>query len=141
MNVRLLVANHNKTVFLHQLGIIMKRDMELIRKMLLALEKDQNPHELEGYTKEQLGYHAYLIVDGGLAKGVDSTSRREAQTQIQTALLTVLSWPGAEFLDCARDESIWAQATSKAKSVGGVSLPVLKALLIEYLKTKLGLNS
>jgi len=52
----------------------MKRDMELIRKMVLAVEDAPTgfaPHPLKiaGYTKEQVGYHAYLMVDHGLAKG------------------------------------------------------------------------
>ena len=57
----------------------MKRDMELIRKMVLAVEDAPTgfaPHPLKiaGYTEEQVGYHAYLMVDHGLAKGTRVTT-------------------------------------------------------------------
>ena len=54
----------------------MKRDLELIRKMVLAIEDAPSGYapelKFEGYTDEQVGYHAYLLLDAGLAKGEDA---------------------------------------------------------------------
>ncbi len=57
----------------------MKRDFDLIRKLVFAIEEcpsGQMPEGLDGYTPDQVGYHNYLLVDAGLAKGVDTTKRR-----------------------------------------------------------------
>ena len=57
----------------------MKRDMELIRKMVLAVEDAPSgyaPRDLaigSDYTSEQVGYHAYQLLDGGYAEGVKVT--------------------------------------------------------------------
>ncbi len=60
----------------------MKRDMALIRKMVLALEETPTgwaPDQLtfEGYTWEQIGYHAYLMIQAGLAKGSEITNMEQ----------------------------------------------------------------
>ncbi len=56
----------------------MKRDLELIRKMLLAIEDAPRgfaPRDMsiEGYSQAQIGYHAYLLANGGFACGCDIT--------------------------------------------------------------------
>ena len=59
----------------------MKRDMELIRKLLLAVETEERTGrgqiELGGYPAEAIGSHSYLIVDAGLAEGADASTRRD----------------------------------------------------------------
>jgi hypothetical protein len=55
----------------------MKRDMELIRNILLAVEASPTAWapsavqelQMEGYTEEEVGYHALLIIEAGLARG------------------------------------------------------------------------
>ena len=55
--------------------IDMKRDMDLIRAMLLAVEEHPSGFapkiELQGYTQEQINYHAYLLGEAGLANVAD----------------------------------------------------------------------
>ncbi len=51
----------------------MKRDWDLVRQMLLALEEKQDAayglHALPGVSNETLAYHAQLLLDGGLIWG------------------------------------------------------------------------
>ena len=65
----------------------MKRDMELIRKLVLALENEPTGYapenlNIEGYTSEQVGYHAYLMIDAGSPQEMTRASL-EARTQRQ----------------------------------------------------------
>jgi hypothetical protein len=81
-----------------------KRDMELIRKLVLALEGAPTGYapddlEIEGYTDEQVGYHAHLMIDAGLATGSDTTHMGSSSPE---AMLTSLTWAGHEFADAAR---------------------------------------
>jgi hypothetical protein len=51
----------------------MKRDMDLVRKIVLMLEDHPSgsapESKIDGYTEEEIGYHLYLLVDAGLADG------------------------------------------------------------------------
>jgi hypothetical protein len=122
----------------------MKRDKNLIREILLAVEASESgwapgPEEynIEGYTAEQINYHALLLVDAGFAMGQDmSMMSGPAQGYISR-----LTWDGHEFLDVARDDSRWNQAQSIAKEkVGSVTMEVLKAILVELMKKTVGLS-
>ena len=120
----------------------MKRDMELIRKMVLALEDEPTgfaPRDLNfpGYTSEQIGYHAHLLIEGGYAKGFDATNHDSSGPE---AVLTSLTWKGHEFVDAARDESRWKKATGIVKEKSGsVTIDVLTQLLVELMKRTIGL--
>lgn len=119
----------------------MKRDMDLIRKLLLYLEEmdpynREVPIRIDGYGLDQIEYHGYLLVDAGLATGVDRTTFENRQPEY---FLTGLTWAGHEFLDAARNETNWKKAKEKFAGVGGFSFGVLQALLIALMKEKLGL--
>jgi hypothetical protein len=122
----------------------MKRDMDLARNILLALEEHEHGYAprtlvIEGYTDEQIGYHAHLLHEAGLIDASDDSTRGSPSPQ---AIPLRLTWEGHEFLDAARSDTIWNQAKQKvAKTTGTVSFQVLIALLIELGKQKLGLSS
>ena len=120
----------------------MKRDMELIRKLVLAIEDAPTGYApdnltLEGYTPEQIGYHAHLMIQAGLATGSDVTHMGSSSPQ---AILTSLTWAGHEFADAARDEGRWKKAMGIVQEKGGsVTLSVLTQLLTALMKGALGL--
>jgi hypothetical protein len=121
----------------------MKRDMKLIREILLAIEASDSalgPGEfkIEGYTDDQINFHAALIVEAGLAHG-------QIPSQVQGvplhAYITRLTWDGCDFLDAARDESRWKKALSLVgEKAGSVATDVLKELLSQMGKSALGLT-
>jgi hypothetical protein len=120
----------------------MKRDFDLIRKMLLTIEERPSgwaPSELkiDGYTDEQVGYHAYLLVDGGYAKGEDASSMVSDSPE---GMIQCLTWEGHDFIEAARDETRWRKAMGIVTAKGGsVTLDVLKQLLISIMKGTLNL--
>jgi len=120
----------------------MKRDMELIRKLVLKLEDAPTSFapgnlSVEGYTHEQIGYHAYLMIQAGLATGADVQTMGSSG---HIGILTGLTWAGHEFADSARDEKRWKQAMGIVQQKGGsVTLSVLTDLLTTLAKNALGL--
>ena len=119
----------------------MKRDMELVRKILLTIENSPHGHagrlKIDGYTDEQVGYHVYIMGEAALLRTADVTSMGSKSPQ---AIPISLTWEGHEFLDAARDEGRWNKAMEKVKSIGGeVALSVLKELLVQIMKGQLGL--
>jgi len=115
----------------------MKRDMDLVRKILLMMENEPHGYSngriiIEGYSTDQIGYHVYLMKQAGLVEGCDVTSH---DSQSPIAMPTALTWQGHEFLDACRNESIWIKAKEKLQSIGGdVPLEVVKALLIDIMR-------
>ena len=119
----------------------MKRDPDLIRKMVLAIEDAPSGWApqlaFDGYTSAQVGYHAYLLVDGGLAKGVDVST---GSSQGPEALITSLTSAGHDFAEAARDEKRWNKAMRIVVEQGGtITIDLLKQLLVTLMKSALGL--
>ena len=113
----------------------MKRNMDLIRQLLLDLENDKYDAP-SGYGEEEIAYHKALLVESKLAHG-HATVVMDGSI---LAEITRLTWEGHEFLDAARDESGWQQVTrSIGKTVGTVSLSLLQAMLNQWAAGKLGL--
>ena len=118
----------------------MKRDMELIREILLRAEAAESfdpDFAIDGYTDEQIGYHQYLLIEADFANGVDATNLDSVHPVGQISSLT---WAGHEFLDTARDPTIWSKAADAVVKLGGASLPIWTAILTALLKEKLGLE-
>lgn len=118
----------------------MKRDMDLVRKILLAMEA--NPQgffnempAIEGYSADRVGYHVYLMMQAGLVEGSDVTTM---DSEGPEAIPSCLTWQGHEFLDACRNEGIWAKAKERLQSIGGdVPLDVLKTVLVGIMTKQL----
>ncbi|NOJ41383.1 DUF2513 domain-containing protein [Bradyrhizobium australiense] len=106
----------------------MKRDLDLIREIMLALENSPQLNgraswegyasefaKLEGHDDDELAYHMMLIIDEGWIEGEYwRTSGKFALTRITA--------DGHDFLDSTRQPDIWAKAKSIAKSRGAETL-------------------
>ena len=121
----------------------MKRDMELIKKILLRLEESPKGLETDlsndGYTSEQITYHSYLLIQGGLAEGERFYTHDGSPHP--KAILSNLTWQGHEFVDAARNDSIWKKAMERVKERSdAIPIGVLTMLLTSLLKAQLGLT-
>ncbi len=115
----------------------MKRDMELIRLLLLRDEGEQPVPDLSAYSDEQLLYHSVLLIEAGLVHGHIGTGN---QGEPVGTVIFRLTWAGHEFLDAARNDTIWKKAVEKTKKAGvQVTMAVLEELLKKLLKEPLGL--
>jgi len=120
----------------------MKRDMELIRKILLAVEASPSayapyPLIIKGYTDTQTAYHSYLLIDAGLVHGHVSI---ELDSESPLAPIEKLTWAGHEFLDAARDDTRWKKVTRTLLEKGEtVTIGVLQGLLVAAMKSAVGL--
>lgn len=121
----------------------MKRDMELVRKMLMELAdsefySDMGFPRVEGHSEDKIRHHALIMRDAGLlsfAEGIQSEGFFAPQEDLQLRL----TWEGHEFLEKTRDEKIWRSIVNKTKEkTGGLSFEVLKALLIATLTKAVG---
>jgi len=120
----------------------MKRDLDLIRKLVLAVEVLPTGFSLEyltidGYTDEQIGYHSYLICDSGWAVGIDRTELGDKSPQW---IISHLTSAGHDFADASRSDTVWSKVRTRIATVGGsASLDVVKEVLGSAAKATLGI--
>jgi hypothetical protein len=118
----------------------MKRDMELIRKMVLKMVDDPRGYapnfEIEGYSDDQIGYHAYLLHDSGLAVGLDATSTSNSGPYY---MLQHLTSAGHDFAENARNQFVWDEVMAgiNERGIRTTSLDILKKLLDKALRKRL----
>ncbi len=115
----------------------MKRDMDLIRSIMLQIEDDGNVLCIEGYEQDVILKHLELLDEAGLIK---ASFLSADQVGIVSAHVERLTWSGYEFLDAARNDTLW----NKAKGIIGehaeaVSFAILQSLLTQLAKSVLGL--
>lgn len=114
----------------------MKRDMELIRMVLLH-EEDPAQVDISGQSKDRVLYHTGLAIEAGLVKG---SAIVDGQGVLRSAYTWGLTWSGHDFLDAARNEGPWKKAMATAKEKGvSLTMDVLTELLKKGLKDLVGL--
>jgi hypothetical protein len=117
----------------------MERDMDLVRQILLTLEKRtglQNV-EIEGYTAEQIGFHVWLMADAGLVRASAVTSQA---AKVPYSIPFCITWQGYEFLAIMKDDSTWKKSKSTVLAkVGAVGFEIIKSVLTSEARRHLGL--
>ncbi len=121
----------------------MKRDMDLVRRILQAVESsDGDPRVyveldfVDEYPRNSVAYHVELLADAGLIKAQDLMSLGEDGYKWMPKRLTSA---GHDFLDAARHEENWNEAKRLLKRGGVAGLTLLKDQLIYLAKQQLGL--
>lgn len=119
----------------------MKRDMDLIRKILLAIEESPtgyapSPLVIPPYSEQEIGFNALLAIEHGLVTGEDVTGLGGTPEGIPFRLTAA----GFDFLDAARDDTRWNTAKATvAEKAGSVSLGVLTEILKRLTAGQLGI--
>lgn len=119
----------------------MKRDMELIRMVMLEAEKSKDPYELidpkfEGHSETEISYHIALLDDAGLLHGQDRSA-----IGVFRWSAGMLTWAGHEFVEAVRDDDVWKEALAiTAKSGNGTVFELLNKALMSVLEKRAGLE-
>lgn len=121
----------------------MKRDMELARKILFALEECESAWgpggdlHIDGYSDQDVAYHVKMLSQAGLIEARDVSCLGPDGFCWMPGSLT---WQGHEFLEASRDDTRWNVTKKKVQDAGGgIVFSVLKDALIEAAKSALGL--
>jgi Hypothetical protein (DUF2513) len=126
----------------------MKRDMELIRELMLAIESQDGDFNYEsvkaiGYCEPQIEYNLDLLIEARLVIGEVHRFQGDPLQGGFSPIFVVarLSWDGHEFLDNARNEFVWKDTMKQVKEKGGgISIALLTQLLISVAKQHFGLG-
>lgn len=117
----------------------MKRDLDLIRTLLVRVEEGKNPalEPIEGYSSEQILYNAALTVEATPPLVVGEVLRH-GFGDVLTVSMDRLTWDGHDFLEAARDNTVWKKAKETVLKPGA---SFTFDLLKEWLKAEIRLRS
>lgn len=114
----------------------MKRDFELIRKLLLFFEEKES-HEavqvppVDGYDESTIKYHLVLLHDAGLLRC--EPIRSKTSERIIYVIPFALTWQGHEFLDKVKNETVWKKIRKLIAVKGGsLAFSVVNELATRY---------
>lgn len=117
----------------------MKRDMDLARKILFAIEESEGecgPDDItiEGYSDQIVYYHIKILAEAGLIEAEDISKMGEDGFRWWAKSLT---WQGHEFLEAARDNSRWEKAKKLAsEKTGSLMFEAIKFALTQLIKNQ-----
>jgi hypothetical protein len=120
----------------------MKRDMDLIREILLRIESEGTDDKrlflkIEGRSEDEISYHVKILAEAGLIRALDISKGVLGSMWWPISL----TWSGHDFLDDARDDTTWNKTKSLVgEKVASASFEVLKAVLSSVAKSALGLG-
>ena len=122
----------------------MKRDLNLIREILLRIEAKENRSaalalEVAGYTEGEVDYNLDLLLHEGLVNGDGEwTFGNKYYVSING-----LTWSGHDFLDSIREDAVWEAAAQKAQNSGhklaNLTIDVAKGIATSIIRERLGL--
>lgn len=108
----------------------MKRDMDVIRKIVLAVDNAPGVvSSVDGIDEDIFNYHAYLLIEADLAKG----RAMNVDQSVNPVVVDIfrLTWAGHDFADAIKDDTIWKKAKENVmKPAASWSF----GILVEYLK-------
>lgn len=122
----------------------MKRDMDVIRALMLKLEAlpinghaifavgpDDEEIAVANASVDQIAYHLRLIYDQGF---LDSPGEPFLSGQIPFRGLT---WAGHDFIDSIRDDDVWRKTKTQAEKVGSWTVDILSGFAKAVIKAKI----
>jgi len=120
----------------------MKRDMDIVKRVLLVIEekyKDVALYDwelsIDDLDKQTIAYHCKILYDGGL---ISDYKAQYADGEIWSFGVSSLTWEGHDFLDKIRDDSIWSKTKETIKSKGlPMTLDVVKVVASSIIEISL----
>lgn len=120
----------------------MKRDLDLIKDLMLAFEKMPPGEVVQTLSMEgqheavEVLEHIALLVQAGLLEGeCHPDPRMEGGGFFAIHRVT---WPGHDFLDAVRNDTVWNVTKERLKQVGSWTFSLVVELCKEEVKRRVG---
>jgi hypothetical protein len=115
----------------------MKREMDLIRFILLNVESDGEIGVPAGHTDEEIADHVQQLIEEGLVEG---HVQRNHQGVPCAAVIIRLTSKGHDFVDATRNHTFWMKTKAYVtKNLPGWTLSVVKEVAERALKGEIKL--
>lgn len=125
----------------------MKRNLDLIRTILLKIEKQ----EIEGFmlsdiidnecSMQEAQYHIDLLEDAKFIILGGSSLGKSNDGIFKNYIIIRMTSLGHDYLDSVRDSSIWEKTKEKCSKVESVSLGIIQNVASNLILSALGLKN
>ena len=120
----------------------MKRDINLLRSILLQVEHEGNPEEplihsiaIEGYDQPLVNEHVKLLIESGYLEG---ELKYSTNNRILLAAVRGLTPKAYDLLDNIRNDGLWRRILEKvASTTGTASLPIIENFAYQVVSSAL----
>lgn len=112
----------------------MKRNMELVRKILMELADSECPLDATVFVDDAhdfqfVAYHFDIMSQAGL---VDASVHKEWGGSYTVAEVSSLTWEGQDFLASVKSPKVWSRVKSMvAKHAGDAAFETIKTLAVK----------
>jgi glycerol dehydrogenase-like iron-containing ADH family enzyme len=121
----------------------MKRDVDVIREILLALELkglhgllSASTVKVDGVEPDLIVYNTMLLMDAGYI-----VARNASTSMVKNYAIERMTHAGHEFLDAIREPNTWKATKAKILEIGGgTTLDVVKTIAVRLALKKIGLE-
>lgn len=110
----------------------MKRDMGLVRRILMEVADSREPLSAELFTDDrhdfqEVAYHFKIMGEAGLL----NATLLPGDDGFYAAMATSLTWEGQDFLSAVSNQGVWKKVSMAiAKRTGDATFDVVKALAV-----------
>ena len=118
--------------------LLVQRDMDLVRELLLQIEADSQMDGKEckdlpakHHDPKEATYVLTLLIRQGFVTG---------NMTLGAPMVSGLTWNGHDLLDNIRDSGVWEKVKERAKPLASVSISILAELAKAEIKRRLGLT-
>ena len=123
----------------------MKRDMDLVRKILIKMEKDwgyeylessisEREIKIEGYSDSAVHYHLRIMIEAGLITCIFPEGDSDVLSTYIKYPPEMITWEGQEFLEAIREEETWKKIKKELKKeFKNLSFAAIKMTALEFL--------
>ena len=114
----------------------MKRDMDLVRQILIDLSESNNSLPASAFTTDKwdektVGYNMVIMGEAGL---IQVTRKGALGNPYWYVCAEHITWEGNEFLSAIKLDSVWSKVKKKvAKTVSDAPIEIFKSLAIQAL--------
>ena len=120
------------------------RNFDLIRSILLAVEASppnstitNSQLDIEGVDPATVAFHVEMLKDAGY---IDAAIAQNF-SGIQRFMIKKINWDGYEFLDNAKNNTVWKKFKAQAEAKGSsMSITVANGVLTTLAKKYIGLD-
>ena len=117
----------------------MKRDMDLVRELLLRVEEDRFDAAFIDNADADTKYHIHLLIEQKWLERVLISQTIGASDPVIVSGRPQLSWDGHEFLETIRQKTVWEKIKKLIDEKGvGLSIDGIKIAAPLVVKSMLG---
>lgn len=113
----------------------MRRDMDIVRKIVLAVsDATDTVNSVAEVSEEDFASHAQLLEEAGL---IEAALLPQGKRVATSAVIFRLTWDGHEFADSVRSPEVWAKTKKGVEAAGGFTVDLLKDLAKGFIKKQI----